>query len=79
MIGVDPMTDDNNPEGLWGQLKDAFVGRKMARAERGHLLTGEADVDHKKRLPPGQRQVENCPCLTLAFNLPLISRNGRST
>ena len=59
--------EDEHTPGLLGQLKEAFVGRKMARAERGHLLTGEADEAHKKRLPPGQRLVENWPVLDLGI------------
>lgn len=55
----------NDSKGILGSLKEAFVQRKIARAERQHLITGETDIGHTKRLPPGQRQVENWPVLDL--------------
>lgn len=57
------MSDDT--KGIIGSLKEAFVQRKIARAERQHLITGERDEGHVNRLPPGQRQVENWPVLDL--------------
>ncbi|MGB1086951.1 MAG: sulfite oxidase-like oxidoreductase [Alphaproteobacteria bacterium] len=56
---------DDNKTGLLGSVRQAFVQRKMARAERQHLITGEADENRINRLPPGQRQVENWPVLDL--------------
>jgi hypothetical protein len=50
--------DDVSP---FGKLKSKLVDSKQKWAEDGRLLTGKTAA-HARRLPPGQRKVENWPC-----------------
>ena len=58
---------DENPA-----FKDKLIKSKERWAREGRLLTGSPDLQHKNRLPPGQREVKNWPVLDLGAqpNIP---------
>jgi DMSO/TMAO reductase YedYZ molybdopterin-dependent catalytic subunit len=58
---------DENPE-----FRDKLIKSKERWAREGRLLTGSPDLQHTKRLPPGQREVKNWPVLDLGAqpNIP---------
>lgn len=68
------MAEGSDGKSVLETLKAAFIKRKMERADRKHLITGELDADHANRLPPGQRLVENWPVLDLGIQ-PDISKD----
>lgn len=53
-------------------FKDKLIASKERWAREGRLLTGSPDLQHKNRLPPGQREVKNWPVLDLGAqpNIP---------
>ncbi len=61
------MADDETPA-----FKDKLIASKQRWAREGRLLTGSPDLQHKNRLPPGQREVKNWPVLDLGAqpNIP---------
>jgi len=61
------MADDDVPA-----FKDKLIASKERWAREGRLLTGSPDLQHKNRLPPGQREVKNWPVLDLGAqpNIP---------
>jgi DMSO/TMAO reductase YedYZ molybdopterin-dependent catalytic subunit len=62
------MTDNGESEAtpaLTGSLKEKLIAAKQRWAKEGRLLTGAPDVAHKRRLPPGQREVKDWPVLDL--------------
>lgn len=61
------MADEDVPA-----FKDKLIASKERWAREGRLLTGSPDLQHKNRLPPGQREVKNWPVLDLGAqpNIP---------
>lgn len=59
------MSDDRTDPPLDGAIKDKLIAAKERWAKEGRLLTGAADPEHRKRLPPGQREVTDWPVLDL--------------
>lgn len=61
------MADDETPG-----FKEKLIASKQRWAREGRLLTGSPDLQHAKRLPPGQREVKNWPVLDLGAqpNIP---------
>lgn len=50
-----------------GGIKDKLIAAKQRWAKEGRLLTGQTDPAHKRRLPPGQREVQDWPVLDLGI------------
>ena len=50
-----------------GGLKDKLIAAKQRWAREGRLLTGRTDPARQKRLPPGQREVQDWPVLDLGI------------
>lgn len=59
-------------DGETSAFKDKLIASKERWAREGRLLTGSPDLQHKNRLPPGQREVKNWPVLDLGVqpNIP---------
>ncbi|MCC6919706.1 MAG: sulfite oxidase-like oxidoreductase [Alphaproteobacteria bacterium] len=53
------MADDN------AGFREKLIRSKERWAREGRLLTGSPDLQHARRLPPGQREVQNWPVLDL--------------
>lgn len=58
------MSNEESP-GLIGKIKDKLIRSKEKTAEEHRHITGRIDLDHVKRLPPGQHLVEKWPVLDL--------------
>lgn len=65
------MSDETSDIG--GKIRDKLIQSKQRWAREGRLLTGSPDLQHTRRLPPGQREVKNWPVLDLGAqpNIPL--------
>ena len=50
-----------------GGINEKLIAAKQRWAREGRLLTGQTDPAHKKRLPPGQREVQDWPVLDLGI------------
>jgi len=48
-----------------GRIKEKLIASKKKWARDGRLITGNPDVAHANRLPPGQREVTHWPVLDL--------------
>jgi len=48
-------------------LKQKLIDAKQRWAREGRLLTGRTDPERKRRLPPGQREVQDWPVLDLGI------------
>jgi DMSO/TMAO reductase YedYZ molybdopterin-dependent catalytic subunit len=48
-----------------GRIKEKLIASKEKWARDGRLITGNPDVAHANRLPPGQREVTHWPVLDL--------------
>ncbi len=59
------MDDSGKDPPLTGALKEKLIAAKQRWAREGRLLTGQTDPQHKRRLPPGQREVKDWPVLDL--------------
>jgi DMSO/TMAO reductase YedYZ molybdopterin-dependent catalytic subunit len=70
------MSEDKKPA-LTGRVKDKLIRSKETWAEQGRLLTGRPDVEHRNRLPPGQREVKNWPVLDLGVQPEVKPENWR--
>lgn len=57
--------DDEGGAPLLTGLKDKLIAAKQRWAREGRLLTGQPDEGHQRRLPPGQRVVNDWPVLDL--------------
>jgi DMSO/TMAO reductase YedYZ molybdopterin-dependent catalytic subunit len=70
---------DDKPEkpGLIGKIKDKLIRSKEEWAREGRLLTGMPDGAHKRRLPPGQKEVKNWPVLDLGVQPDVRPENWR--
>ncbi|HLN25046.1 MAG TPA: sulfite oxidase-like oxidoreductase [Patescibacteria group bacterium] len=66
--------DDANPP-LLGALKEKLIAAKQCWARDGRRLTGAPDIDHHRRLPPGQREVTDWPVLDLGVVPNLSTRD----
>ena len=56
-------------------LKQKLIAAKMRWAREGRLLTGHPDPAHRRRLPPGQREVHDWPVLDLGTMPNLSTRD----
>lgn len=69
------MADDDVP--LTGKVRDKLVETKQGWAREGRLLTGSTADPSAKRLPPGQRLVEDFPVLDLGVQPDVTPANWR--
>ena len=64
--------DDDDKPALTGEIKDKLIRTKQEWAKEGRLLTGMPDEQHRKRLPPGQKEVKNWPVLDLGVQPNIV-------
>jgi DMSO/TMAO reductase YedYZ molybdopterin-dependent catalytic subunit len=70
------MSDGDSP-GLIGKIKEKLIRSKEKTAEEHRHITGRVDLDHVKRLPPGQHLVEKWPVLDLGIQPEVALGNWR--